>query len=134
MDIPLPSSEEYQKVLEAANRMKLDVSNASIHQFVVVMNNSDVMGFVRTVNKGEIVELSTLGVVRKYRGTGMGAILVKNLQENNQELYLVTVIPALFEKYGFNKTNKVPQELQPKVNQCSLWHGFGEPVVMLWSK
>lgn len=128
--IVTPSKEQFKRVLKLALAMKLDVSNHSREQFRALVMDGEVVGFGRIVQKGEIIELATLGVSKSKRSQGVGEALVAHLSSKYDELYLVTVIPEYFKKMGFEEMEQFPMELNGKMNDCELWHGYGEPKVM----
>ncbi|UTW66541.1 GNAT family N-acetyltransferase [bacterium SCSIO 12643] len=130
MEIGKPSEAEFEQVIQLANSMKLDVTDASREQFIIVKDSNYVAAFARIFPKGTLYELATLGVVKTYRGQGLSMLLVEKLRELYPQLYLVTVIPEYFKKLGFEVSNEIPKELESKYNQCELWHGYGDPVVM----
>jgi N-acetylglutamate synthase-like GNAT family acetyltransferase len=130
MTIRKPTEDEFKEVLLGAARMKLDAKNATIDQFVCVFSECGLAGFVRIKRTNKFLELATLGVVEDFRVQGVATLLMKYLQEEYKEIHLVTVIPTFFEKLGFIKLKSVPNELQEKFNNSSLWHGFGKPVSM----
>lgn len=130
MEIRKPSKVEFEQVIQLANAMKLDVTDANQEQFIIVKDVGEVAAFARIFPKGKLHELATLGVVKSYRGQGLSMLLINKLRALYPELYLVTVIPEYFKKLGFEVSKEIPKELESKYNQCELWHGYGDPVVM----
>lgn len=136
MRIAIPNITQFKRILFLANAMKLDTYNASPEQFLVALNDANhVLGFVRVVKHNFVKELATLGVVPKHRNHGSAKALVQHLQQENLDgLYLVTVIPDYFKSLGFTIESSIPFDLKSKFNNCTLWHGYGDPVVMSWAK
>lgn len=130
MEIGMPSESEFEQVIQLANSMKLDVKEAKREQFIIVKNDNEVVAFARIFPRGTLNELATLGVVKKNRGQGLSGLLINELRTMYSQLYLVTVIPDYFKKIGFKISKDIPKELEQKYNQCELWHGYGDPVVM----
>lgn len=136
MRITTPNITQFKRILFLANAMKLDSYNASPEQFAVALNDANhVLGFARVVQHNSIKELATLGVTPKHRNQGAAKAIVHYLQQENTDgLHLVTIIPEYFESLGFTVEKETPNDLQSKMNNCALWHGYGVPVVMSWFK
>ena len=134
MKIRKPTEEEFKEVLLGATRMKLDAKNATKDQFICAFSECGLAGFVRIKRTGEFIEIATLGVIKKFRVQGVASLLINYLLTEYDMVYLVTVIPKFFEKFGFSEEKMVPKELQMKFDNSSLWHGFGSPVPMRYKK
>ncbi len=132
MRIAVPGHSEYRDVLKYAGRMKLDLKDAGREQFLAAFIGNDVAGFVRLKKHGAVTELATLGVRKRYRGKGIAAALIGEVQQMTRRLHLITVIPGFFERHGFRRISEVPFELREKYEDCKLWDGYGDPVPMEW--
>jgi N-acetylglutamate synthase-like GNAT family acetyltransferase len=130
MEIKMPSEFEFEHVIQLANSMKLDITEAIRTQFMIVKNDDVIVAFARIFPRGKLFELATLGVVKQYRSQGLSTLLIEKLRTEYPQLHLVTVIPEYFKKLGFIVSKEIPKELEQKYNQCELWHGYGDPVVM----
>lgn len=133
MHITRPNTQEFEQAITLAKQLVLDVSEATPRQFWIVKEQEQVVGCVRAINRGPLVELATLGVLPTSEKKGIGATLVHHMQQHHSSLHLVCVIPEYFEKLGFKRVLVTPEQLLPKVNNCALWHGYGTPVVMKWT-
>ena len=134
MEVRKPTTEEFELVKKAAKSMVLDLSNATKEQFVCAFSSCGLAGFVRVNVQGEINELATLGVIKEFRKQGVSTMLIKFLQQNNESLYITTIIQDYFSRFEFLAQKEVPKPLQSKFTNAALWHGFGDPVVMKWEK
>lgn len=130
-----PANElQYLQILVLAKYMALDLSEVRRNQFVVALEGKKIIGFIRVKNKKELIELATMGVVKGYRGQGIGRMLIDHFKEKYQSLHLITCIPQHFEKQGFVPVSEIPDSLQGKYNNTALWAGYGDPVVLVFQK
>lgn len=90
------------------------------HEFLVVTENHELLGFGRIRNYTNCSELCSLGVVEPERLKGIGKELVKQLiLKAEQSLYLVCIIPEYFERIGFKIVTEYPPEMADKLNYCT---------------
>jgi len=132
MEIRKPTNEEFEQVKVAASRMKLDTTNMDMVQFDCAFSECGLAGFVRINTTSSLNELATLGIIKKFRNQGVGSLLINNLKSRYSKIHLVSVIPGFFKGYGFQKVKAIPKELVKKYKNAALWHGYGDPVVMVW--
>ncbi len=130
--ITAASELQYLQILVLAKYMALDLFDVRRDQFVVALEGQKIIGFTRLKNKTDLFELATMGVVRGYRGQGVGRLLIKYFTEKYENLHLVTCIPKHFEKQGFSRVEHVPECLKSKYNNTALWAGYGDPVVLVF--
>lgn len=104
----------------AIKQMQLDDTNMDYHQFVIAEMNGEFAGFGRIKEYNDAKELCSLGVLSKYRGKGISRLLIKELKTKAviKPLHVVTIIPTLFKKFGFEEIVKYPNSLLPKINYC----------------
>lgn len=105
----------------AIKEMQLDDTNMDYHQFVVAEMDGEFAGFGRIKEYNDAKELCSLGVLPKYRGKGISRLLIKELKTKAvvKPLHVVTIIPTLFKKFGFEEIIKYPNSLLPKINYCT---------------
>lgn len=78
------------------------------------------VGFGRIRNRENCCELCSLGVTEPERLKGIGKQLVQSLiKQAKQPLYLVCIIPAYFEPFGFDEVEEYPEAMQEKLNYCT---------------
>jgi len=106
---------------DAIKEMQLDDTLIDYHQFIVAELNGEFAGFGRIKEYNDAKELCSLGVLPKYRGKGISRLLIKELKTKAviKPLHVVTIIPALFKKFGFEEIIKYPTSLLPKINYCT---------------
>jgi N-acetylglutamate synthase-like GNAT family acetyltransferase len=105
----------------AIKEMQLDDTSMDYHQFIIAELNGEFAGFGRIKEYNDAKELCSLGVFPKYRGKGISRLLIKELKTKAviKPLHVVTIIPALFKKFGFEEIIKYPTSLLPKINYCT---------------
>ncbi len=105
----------------AIKEMQLDDTSMDYHQFIIAELNGEFAGFGRIKEYNDAKELCSLGVLPKYRGKGISRLLIKELKTKAviKPLHVVTIIPTLFKKFGFEEIIKYPTSLLPKINYCT---------------
>jgi N-acetylglutamate synthase-like GNAT family acetyltransferase len=123
---------DWEQIVNLAEVLNLDNNDMHVGQFKVYEEDRKVLGIGRIKTHHDCVELCTLGVEVSYRGRGIGKALVNSLLENlSGPVYLVTEIPAYFEKLGFRPVNTSIQSLQAKKNICMTQLSCANPVIMV---
>lgn len=105
----------------AIKQMQLDDTQMDYHQFIIAELDGEFAGFGRIKEYNDAKELCSLGVLPKYRGKGISRLLIKELKTKAvvKPLHVVTIIPTLFKKFGFEEIIKYPNSLLPKINYCT---------------
>lgn len=89
-------------------------------EFLVAVNDDELVGFGRIRRRQNCSELCSLGVVETERMKGVGKQIVKQLiLKSEQPLYLACIIPEFFEPFGFEVVDTYPEDMQEKVNYCT---------------
>lgn len=106
---------------DAIKEMQLDDTLIDYHQFIIAELNGEFAGFGRIKEYNDAKELCSLGVLPNYRGKGISRLLIKELKVKAviKPLHVVTIIPALFKKFGFEEIINYPTSLLPKINYCT---------------
>ena len=136
MTFKQPDEKEFEQVKSLVEEFWLDNENLQPQQFRVISDNGKVIAFGRLRENVDATELCSLGVAKDFRGQAFGEKMVKALlEEAKMDVYIVTVIPAFFEKLGFTYEKKYPASMQKKVDLCTTHYHVGEPYrVMKWGK
>jgi N-acetylglutamate synthase-like GNAT family acetyltransferase len=115
-----PDTTELPRILELATAMQLDTREMRQEEFIAAFDGQEICGFGRLRDHGSCVELCTLGVCESHRGKGLGLQLSRALvASTSRQIFLVTVIPAFFQKVGFRRSSTWPESLNSKLNFCS---------------
>lgn len=117
------TEEDFELVKQGIQEMCLDARSLHHSEFVVAKVDDRVVGFGRIRNYDECDELCSLGVFEKYRNQGVGKRILRRLIQHffstrNKPLYVVTVIPQYFQKFGFEKTDGYPAPIKDKLTYC----------------
>ncbi len=107
-------------MLKLANRNSLDYSDMEADDFWVAEERGKIRGICGLKKHHDCLELCSLGVDETYRHQGLAKQLVLALlQKIKGEIYLATVIPEFFEKFGFNKASRIPGSMIKKSEWCA---------------
>lgn len=110
-------------IVRILNDADLHFSGEKLADFQVAELDGKLAGIVRLEEHEDFVFLSSLGVAGDQRNKGVATALLKTIFERTgKPIYLYTVIPQFFKKFGFHDTTPRPQ-LPPKetfgCDQCS---------------
>lgn len=87
--------------------------------FFVADEGDKIVGICGLKKHSDCFELCSLGVEEAYRDKGLGAKLVHAvLKKAKREVYLTTIIPGFFEKFGFEKAGRFPESMIKKQDWC----------------
>lgn len=119
---------DIEKIKPYAEKLNLDTKDMNPRKFYIVSNNGQIAGFGRKKNYKNICEFATIGVFEEYRDFGIGEMIVNKLIEtaSGEEIWLTTVIPEYFNKFGFKMSNNAPEELILKAQR--ICKRFGKPI------
>lgn len=122
------SNPDIEHVKFYAEKFNLDTEDLDIHKLFIVEKGSFLAGFGRYKNYRNICEISTVGVVEKHRGSGVGKIIIEKLIESvlAEEIWLTTVFPDYFYRFGFRLNDNAPEELVLKTER--ICKKFNKPV------
>lgn len=118
---------DIEKIKPYAEKLNLDTKDMNPRKFYIVSNKGQIAGFGRRKNYKNICELATIGVLENHRRTGIGELLVNKLikEASAEEIWLTTIIPEYFTKFGFKTSNNEPEELFLKSRR--ICKKFGKP-------
>lgn len=118
--IQLCSAAQFKEVKFFIERYELDNRQLQQQEFLIIQNNSELLGFGRIRDHQCFSELCSLGIVEKHRNKNYGTQLTKALiQKAKQPLYLVCIIPDYFTPLGFSVCEIYPDEIAEKLNYCT---------------
>jgi len=115
----LPS--EMKTIDEISLRFDLDSNDTAYEQFLVAEIGGRLAGFGRLIQRKNAMELGTVGVLEEYRGKGVAAGIVQELikKAGKKALYLTTLIPSYFKRFGFEKMDTpAPKSMIRKKEWC----------------
>lgn len=119
MTITKATQADMATIQEHARAFNLDCENMKTEEFRVAKEGKELMGFGRLHDYGGFVEISTVGVISKEQNKGIGTVMTDALiQQAKKDIYLVTVIPGYFRKFGFEILKDFPEALRNKYDFC----------------
>jgi N-acetylglutamate synthase-like GNAT family acetyltransferase len=126
------TSGDFERVKQLISDMCLDNNELHEHQFSIAKHKKEVYGFGRLRTYSHCQELCSLGVIQEFRLKRIGSSLTTLLIERRQKpLYVVTIIPAFFSKFGFKQTLHFPLEIKCKLEFCETSLTVPEPYVVM---
>ncbi|OGI02207.1 MAG: hypothetical protein A2Y25_04655 [Candidatus Melainabacteria bacterium GWF2_37_15] len=110
---------DIEKIKSHIEEFNLDSEDMDHEKFYVFEYGGIVAGFGRYKNYGNYCEIATIGVLKPFRNRGIGKTIVNQLIKSVpfEEIWLTTVIPDFFKKFGFKKSQNVPEELLQKTRR-----------------
>lgn len=131
-----PTEKQFIEICEFIKEFELDNRDLRKEQFIVAVNNTNVLGFGRLRQHTDCMELCSLGVVTPHRRKGIGKAIVNQLIKNTANtIFLVCIIPDFFTPLGFRIVEAYPSSIKDKLNYCTQELVVPETyVAMLYSK
>jgi len=118
---------DWPYIKEKLDKYALDAIDAIWHQFFVAKLDGKTVAFTRIIERGDIVELASMGVDYYQRKKGIGKRLLKFLIEEAKKLHPgkpifgVTHRPGFLKLFGFKEVKEAPKVLKhKKYHQCVL--------------
>jgi len=106
-------------IIRLARRLGLDYSGMEADDFWLAGESGEIIGICGLKTHRDCLELCALGVQESWRRTGVGTRLVRAvLQAAGSEVYLATVIPDFFTRFGFRATDQIPSPMIKKADWC----------------
>jgi N-acetylglutamate synthase-like GNAT family acetyltransferase len=107
------------QILNLAKKLELDYSGMEADDFLVAEDSRKIFGICALKKHKDCFELCSLGVDENYRKRGLGKKLILGvLKKAKSEVYLATIIPEFFEKFGFEKSAQIPLSMVKKSDWC----------------
>jgi N-acetylglutamate synthase-like GNAT family acetyltransferase len=111
---------DFPDIIRLAKKYSLDYAEMEEDGFWVADEGGGIRGICGLKKHPECFELCVLGVDAEWRGRGWGGQLVRAvLRDVPGELYLATVIPSFFVRFGFEKADVVPASMVKKAEWCA---------------
>lgn len=120
MTIRKATEADFPEIIRLARGMDLDYSGMETDDFYVAEQGGQILGICGLKKHPECLELCSLGVEKDWQGRGLGRQLVRVvLGTAPGDLYLATVIPGFFARFGFRKAEAVPPSMVKKAEWCA---------------
>lgn len=117
-------------------KFRLDDENLDCHQFIMVIDGDEIIGFGRIRPHKRVYELGCVGVVENRRNQGIGKTIVEHLINifPSNDVYITTDLLDYFERFGFRKIELGPSELIEKLKRVCKSKCREGAVVMVYKK
>jgi N-acetylglutamate synthase-like GNAT family acetyltransferase len=119
-----------QEILRILKEADLYYEGLSLENFWVVEKEGKIIGTAQLTEYNDFLFLGSVCVVKEAQAKGVASALLKEvLKEVLKNVYLYTVIPQFFEKFGFKITS--PISSLPSKNRYECEHCFSEKCVCM---
>ena len=110
---------DMEKIISYIEEFNLDSEDMDHEKFYVFEYGGIVAGFGRYKDYGNYCEIATIGVLKPFRNRGIGKTIVNQLIQSVpfEEIWLTTIIPDYFKKFGFEINKNIPEELMLKTRR-----------------
>jgi N-acetylglutamate synthase-like GNAT family acetyltransferase len=110
---------DFELVKTYIREFELDDRQLRPEEFLILYVDGKFAGFGRVREHEGFSEMCSTGILPSERKKGYGALLLKALEKKaRQPVYLVCIIPAYFEKLGFEICENYPEGMRDKLNYC----------------
>ena len=111
----------FQLIKKYIAEFELDDRNLLLQQFVIALNEGELVAFGRVREHADFSELCSMGVISKERSKGIGKkIFPAMMAKAKKTKYLACIIPSYFIPFGFEICNNYPAEMLDKLDYCTV--------------
>jgi N-acetylglutamate synthase-like GNAT family acetyltransferase len=126
--------EDRTYLLDKIEEFWIDGTAFQTGQFLIAEREGIRVGIGRIREHGNCSELCTLGVEEGARRKGVATLLIKALTQKAtlpDSLYLVCIIPSLFEPLGYKIVSEYPDAIAEKLKRCETEMSVPEKYVVM---
>lgn len=113
--------QDHLKIKEILERLDMTYPDVVFDQFWVAETDGKVVGCVDLQEYKDFIFLASFGIDSSYQKKGHAReFLQKIFAQASKDIYLYTIIPDFFKKYGFAPCplTLAPKDLPPKRFEC----------------
>lgn len=104
--IRLARSEDQALITELERKLDLEVPSLESSETWLLEERGELVGLAKMADLGPAYFLSSVGIVPEKRGVGLARRLLQTVLEGrDKDIYLYTIIPEFFFRFGFEATN-----------------------------
>jgi len=132
IEISQASEKDFDFIVKHVKKFDLDDRQMDYSQFTIAKRNNKIIGFGRIRKHNGCDEFCSLGVIEEDRHYGVAKALIEaRIKIATQPIYLVCIIPEMFEPLGFKIVTEYPLEIQNKLDYCTSELVVPEPYVVM---
>jgi N-acetylglutamate synthase-like GNAT family acetyltransferase len=119
MKIRQAKESDFPQVARLAEELALDYPGMENDRIWIAEEKGRVVGIVALKKHSDSSELASLGVDPGFRNRGLGRRLISALTKSvTDDIYLATIIPDFFARWGFKRAGSVPAGMQKPPAWC----------------
>jgi N-acetylglutamate synthase-like GNAT family acetyltransferase len=111
------------QIMRIISALDLYIPDTTYKGFWLALKKNKIIGLARLANHGDFLFLTSAGVIETERKKGIAAMLLQTILKNaDRDVYLYTIIPEFFEKFGFKitrETEKIPTRESFGCDRCT---------------
>ena len=107
--------EDYPQIIKLISEIEQTYPGFEPNSFWVAETDNFIVGTVRLIEIGNFVFLESLASKQDHQGQGVAKkLLEESLKNIKKDIYLFTIIPDFFKKFGFEPISHIPTSLPSK--------------------
>jgi len=124
LTIRLATEKDDEQILKILKELDLFFPTLELKGFWVAAEDQQIIGVVQLEEHPDFVYLGSLAVIPEQRKKNVATTMLKQSLKNiSKDIYLYTIIPKFFEKFGFQATSSPPTTLPSKLRyECEYCH------------
>jgi N-acetylglutamate synthase-like GNAT family acetyltransferase len=123
LKIHAAGKEDSKEITGILKKLDLFYPSLSLTDFWVAEKDQKIIGTIQLRKYKDFFFLSALGVLEKERNQGIArALMNEALSSADKNIYLYTIIPEFFKKFGFQITSPIPGLPQKNQYECEYCH------------
>ena len=114
---------DHPGIIRLLKELDLYYADLILLDFWIAEELNNIIGTVQLANHKDFFFLGSLGVAPPYQKKGIGTALLKETIKNaRKDIYLYTIIPEYFRKFGFQVTAPSPDLPSKDRYECADCH------------
>lgn len=124
LNIRPATEKDYDQILKILKELDLFYPALVLKGFWVAEEDKKIISTVQLEEHPDFVYLGSLAVIPECRKKKIAtALLNESLKDIRKNIYLYTIIPEFFKKFGFQVTSSPPTTLPSKIRyECEYCH------------
>ncbi|MFA4967854.1 MAG: GNAT family N-acetyltransferase [Candidatus Margulisiibacteriota bacterium] len=123
MTIHAAQKKDHDAIIKIMAELELDYPSQSFDGFWIAENDSGIIGIAKLEDLGDLMFLSSVGVIKKEQHKGIAKGFLKHLLKSvKKDVYIYTTIPEFFEGLDFKRTasrSDLPSKTTFSCKECT---------------